>query len=111
MFTSDLQAPSFVTKLEDITALEQSKVKISVKFTGKPMPEVKWFKNGKQVFASKRYYVETTGDTSFMVITDMRDEDQGEITATASNREGSVSQSAKLTMQSKFFPTLDHKIL
>lgn len=65
------------------------------------MPDIKWYKNGKQVFASKRYYVETNGDTSSMVIMDMREEDQGEIKVTATNREGSESQTISLTMQSK----------
>lgn len=90
-----------MTSLEDTVATEKARVKMQVKFDGQPAPEARWFKNGKEVFEGRRLWVEKQGDTTALCISEMRDDDEGEIKCTLSNKHGTVSQTAKLSMRGK----------
>ncbi len=49
---SETESPESLTKLDDvIVAQERTKVKIMVKFAGKPKPEVKWLRKGREIFS------------------------------------------------------------
>uniref|UniRef100_A0A915JT26 Uncharacterized protein n=1 Tax=Romanomermis culicivorax TaxID=13658 RepID=A0A915JT26_ROMCU len=84
--------PSFEQSLiEKVTVKEKDEVKLAVKVDGRPMPEVKWYKNGKELFDGKRVRIEHYGNTSVLTITEMRGDDEGEYLVTASNKKGSVA--------------------
>lgn len=89
----------FVTKLEDTVAVEKTEVKLTVRAKANPPATFKWYKNGKEIFEGKRLRIETVADTSSFIIADMREEDEGEIKVVATNNQGTVSQTCKLTMQ------------
>lgn len=57
---ADTEAPRVTTGLEaEMAAKEKSKVKLTVKFAGKPAPELHWFRNGREIFNGKRVWIET----------------------------------------------------
>lgn len=99
----DAKPPEFATKLEDTVATEKSRVKIQVKMDGQPTPDARWFKNGKEVFEGRRVWVEKQGDMTALCISEMRDDDEGDIRCTLTNKHGSISQTAKLSMRGNFF--------
>lgn len=95
----EFKAPIFVTKVEDTVATEKTEIKLTVKVVANPPAEFKWYKNGKEIFEGKRLRIETFENVSSFIIADMREEDEGEIKITATNNQGTASQTCKLTMQ------------
>lgn len=75
-------------------------VKLEVKVTGKPKPEVKWFKQGEELFPSEEYQMENFEDgTSVLVINNVYEDDTGEITFEAHNALGVAVTTTELTVE------------
>ncbi|XP_058830119.1 titin [Topomyia yanbarensis] len=80
--------PRFVYELIDTTAIENEKVEFRVSVAGTPAPDISWFKDGFEMFSSRRTKILTEGDFSVLVIHQAALTDAGEIKCTASNRAG-----------------------
>lgn len=93
------EGPKFTEKLEDTIVIEGAKVKLSVKYTGKPTPTVQWFRNGKEIFDGRRMWAETNGESSTLSIAEMREEDEGQYSVAITNRFGADNSRAKLLME------------
>ena len=51
-------APGFKVKLEDKETVEGSEVKLEVQTEGYPAPEIKWYKNDKEIKANiEKYFI------------------------------------------------------
>lgn len=53
---------------------------MSVDVSGQPTPEIKWYRNGREIYDGKRQWIETTAIGSVLTIAEMREDDEGEIT-------------------------------
>jgi len=96
--------PAFLSKLEpEVVVLEKAELKLTAEISGKPQPDLKWYINGREIYPGRRMTIETTETTSILIISEVREEDEGEITVTASNKQGSCSQSCKLFIKSNYF--------
>lgn len=56
--------------------------------TGTPSPEINWFKDGFEIFSSRRTKIITENDTSTLIFHETALTDEGEIKCTATNRAG-----------------------
>lgn len=75
-------------------------VKLEVKVTGKPKPQVKWFKQGEELFPSEEYQMENFEDgTSVLVINNVYEDDTGDITFEAHNALGVAITTTELTVE------------
>lgn len=92
-------APIFLQHLEDITALENDKTEFRVSFTGTPAPTVAWFKDGYEIFSSRRTAITTTETSSVLLFHQTLPSDEGEIKCTATNRLGHAVTKAKLSLE------------
>ncbi|KAI4503993.1 hypothetical protein M0802_000464 [Mischocyttarus mexicanus] len=115
-------APQFDLELNDLIALENeqvvyfvqstlpnkhtkfSKVKyfqaeFIVRFTGTPLPKISWFKDGFEIFSSRRTRILTENGKSVLLIHQTALNDEGEIKCTATNRAGHVSTKARLILE------------
>lgn len=96
---SAVTAPRFTQELDDKVALENEKTEFVVHFLGQPAPKVCWFKDGFEIFSSRRIRILTESDRSVLTIHQTSLSDEGEIKCTATNRAGHVSTKAALTVE------------
>ncbi|XP_018574015.1 uncharacterized protein LOC108913039 [Anoplophora glabripennis] len=96
---SAVTAPRFTQELEDKVALENEKIEFVVHFLGQPAPKVCWFKDGFEIFSSRRIRILTESDRSVLTVHQTSLSDEGEIKCTATNRAGHVSTKAALAVE------------
>lgn len=96
---SAITAPRFTEELADKTVLENDKAEFVVHFLGQPPPKVCWFKDGFEIFSSRRTRILTENDKSVLTIHQTALTDEGEIKCTATNRAGHASTKSKLTVE------------
>lgn len=97
--TSTLSAPKFSVELEDVGGIENEKVEFKVRFIGTPIPQISWFKDGFEIFSSRRAKIITDCNTSTLIFYQASLTDEGEIKCTATNRVGYSFTKAKLTIE------------
>ncbi|XP_017781310.1 PREDICTED: titin [Nicrophorus vespilloides] len=96
---SAITAPRFTQELKDTTALENEKVEFVAHFIGQPAPKMCWFKDGFEIFSSRRTRILTENDRSILTIHQSAICDEGEIKCTATNKAGHVSTKCRLTLE------------
>ncbi|ERL83305.1 hypothetical protein D910_01228 [Dendroctonus ponderosae] len=96
---SAVTAPKFTQEVSETVALENEKCEFVVHFLGQPAPKVCWFKDGFEIFSSRRIRVLTEHDRSVLTIHQTSLSDEGEIKCTATNRAGHVSSKSRLTVE------------
>ncbi|XP_011347140.1 uncharacterized protein LOC105284950 [Ooceraea biroi] len=92
-------APRFDLELKDTTALENEQAEFVVQFSGVPLPKISWFKDGFEIFSSRRTRIITDNGKSVLLIHQTALNDEGEIKCTATNRAGHVATRAKLILE------------
>ncbi|KAJ8954873.1 hypothetical protein NQ318_016808 [Aromia moschata] len=96
---SAITAPRFTQELQDTVALENEKAEFVAHFLGQPAPKVCWYKDGFEIFSSRRIRILTETDRSVLTIHQCSLSDEGEIKCTATNRAGHVSSKAGLMVE------------
>lgn len=96
---SDITAPRFLEELHDTIALENDKIEFVVHLVGQPSPKVSWYKDGFEIFSSRRTRIVTENDKSVLIIHQGAMSDEGEIRCTITNRAGHASTRALLTLE------------
>ncbi|KZC12048.1 Titin [Dufourea novaeangliae] len=96
---SAASAPSFDVELEDTTVLENEQAEFEVRFSGTPLPKISWFKDGFEIFSSRRTRIVTDSGRSVLLIHQTALNDEGEIKCTATNRAGHTSTKARLMLE------------
>lgn len=71
-------------------------------YVGTPFPKISWFKDGFEIFSSRRTIITTDSGRSALVIHKTSMDDEGEIKCSATNRAGHMSTRAKLIIEGKF---------
>ena len=75
-------------------------MKLEVKVEGKPKPDIKWYKQGEELFPSEEYTMENFEDgTSILIINNVYEDDTGEITFEALNPLGVAVTTAELSVE------------
>ncbi|KMR05376.1 myosin light chain smooth muscle [Lasius niger] len=92
-------APHFDLELKDTTVLENEQAEFVVQFSGTPLPKISWFKDGFEIFSSRRTRINTDNGKSVLLIHQTALNDEGEIKCTATNRAGHIATRAKLILE------------
>ncbi|XP_012166068.3 titin [Bombus terrestris] len=92
-------APHFDLEVKDTTVLENEQAEFVVRFTGSPLPKIAWFKDGFEIFSSRRTRIITDSGRSVLLIHQTALNDEGEIKCTATNRAGHASTKARLILE------------
>lgn len=79
--------------------------------TGTPPFEVKWLKNNKEMFSSKKYAISTKESVFTLNVTNCDVSDVGEYQCIISNEGGSCSCSTRLSLKGQFFRKYTHNII
>ncbi|KAH8246024.1 hypothetical protein KR026_007638 [Drosophila bipectinata] len=94
-----ITVPRFIDELVDTDAVEDERIEFRVRILGEPPPEINWFKDGYEIFSSRRTKIVNDNDVSVLVIHQVALTDEGEIKCTATNRAGHVVTKARLMVQ------------
>ncbi|XP_064106043.1 titin-like isoform X2 [Macrobrachium nipponense] len=91
--------PHFLKELRDVTAVEGHRVEFIVDIIGTPPPDVSWYKDGFEIFDTKRFEFVADGDRYSLVLKEAKISDAGDIRVRATNRVGVASSQAVLHIQ------------
>ncbi|KAE9550266.1 hypothetical protein FO519_006527 [Halicephalobus sp. NKZ332] len=94
----DLEPPEFVGKLKSLELVEGQEAELSVLVTGKPEPQVEFFKNGYPVqIDGNRIVLKSEGNGRYtLLIKDSIQDDTASYSAKATNKVGSVETKCKV---------------
>lgn len=83
-------APQFLNELQNATVLENEQCEFHVSVVGSPAPQINWFKDGFEIFSSRRTKIINDHGSSILIFHQVALTDEGEIKCTATNRYGHV---------------------
>lgn len=84
-------------------------VEFSVDIIGTPPPDITWFKDGFEVYDTKRFEFLAEGDRYTLVVKEAKLKDEGDIRVRATNRVGVASSQATLTVQGTVDTAVPHR--
>ncbi|XP_041803213.1 myopalladin isoform X1 [Chelmon rostratus] len=93
------EPPHFIQKLKSREVPEGSKVQLDCIVRGLPVPEVRWFCEGKELENSPDIQIVTNGELHSLVIAEAFEEDTGRYSCFASNFYGTDSTSAEIYVE------------
>lgn len=98
-----LDSPKLLNKLENITVNEGESAKFTIKFSGKPRPAVKWFKDDVEIVIDETIeIIETEEEVTFIIKSCKSVENSGNYSVKVINEFGEIaSNKALLTINSK----------
>lgn len=82
--------PQFLSELQNATVLENDQCEFHVSVIGEPTPQISWFKDGFEIFSSRRAKIINDHGSSTLIFHQVALTDEGEIKCTATNRFGHV---------------------
>ncbi|XP_029926896.1 myopalladin [Myripristis murdjan] len=93
------EPPRFIQKLKSREVPEGSKVQLDCIVRGLPVPEVRWFCEGKELENSPDIQIITNGELHSLIIAEAFEEDTGRYSCFASNFYGTDSTSAEIYIE------------
>ncbi|KAJ3610236.1 hypothetical protein NHX12_022330, partial [Muraenolepis orangiensis] len=93
------EPPCFIQKLKSREVLEGSKVQLDCAVRGLPVPEVRWFCEGKELENSPDIQIVIDGERHSLTIAEAFEEDTGRYSCFASNFYGTDSTSAEIYVE------------
>ncbi|KYN45103.1 Muscle M-line assembly protein unc-89 [Trachymyrmex septentrionalis] len=90
---------SGIPALTSFNVLQMIFAEFIIHFSGTPLPKISWFKDGFEIFSSRRTRIITDNGKSVLLIHQTALNDEGEIKCTATNRAGHVATRAKLILE------------
>ncbi|XP_073541690.1 myopalladin isoform X2 [Phyllobates terribilis] len=94
-----MAAPVFTKTLQDITSSEGQLVVFESRVKGSPSPKVEWYREGTLIEDSPDFRILQKKEICTLVIAEVFSEDSGMFTCTASNKYGTTSSIAYLTVK------------
>uniref|UniRef100_A0A3B3YB17 Ig-like domain-containing protein n=1 Tax=Poecilia mexicana TaxID=48701 RepID=A0A3B3YB17_9TELE len=98
------EPPHFILKLKSREVPEGTKVQLDCIVRGHPVPEVRWFCEGKELENSPDIQIITSGELHSLVIAEAFEEDTGRYSCFASNVYGTDSTSAEIYVEGERKP-------
>ncbi|NXW75703.1 TITIN protein, partial [Hirundo rustica] len=93
------EPPTFVRELRPTEVVKGSEATLECEVTGTPPFEVKWLKNNREMFSSKKYVISTKESVFTLNVTNCDISDVGEYQCIISNEGGSCSCSTRLSLK------------
>ncbi|KAG8183020.1 hypothetical protein JTE90_017107 [Oedothorax gibbosus] len=105
----DTQAPTFITHLYDQVIVVDDAGRLEVKVTGKPNPDVKWYRNGEELQPNERVIIKSDSDSNTHTVTlkDLKIEDTAKFTCKATNKYGDAEEHAQITIKAPTLPLIE----
>lgn len=85
--------------MKDVTTNLGEPGQFSCQIVGRPLPDIKWYRFGKEVVQSRKYKMSSDGRTHTLTVLTEEQEDEGLYTCRAVNEVGEIETSGKLFLQ------------
>ena len=97
----ELEAPKFSVEIQTLEATTHQSGKFTCKATGKPTPEILWYKNDKEISKTDNRFTIQYGEEgeSSLLIVDVLPEHDGTYAAMATNEAGTAKCKAELFVE------------
>ncbi|XP_071120619.1 twitchin-like isoform X18 [Mytilus edulis] len=92
--------PEFSSGLRKCHAQQGKSAKFECEVSGKPSPDIQWFKGTREIYSSPKFEIYNEGDKQVLIVHDVFGEDQDEYSCRASNHGGSRTSRANLEISS-----------
>ena len=100
-FFAAVVKPEIISPLKPCQAAEGKTAKFEIEVDGNPKPEVTWFKGSRELSDGPKYEIFKEGDKHVLLIKDVFGQDADEYSARVTNKGGSKTSRADLTIRSK----------
>ncbi|KPP64347.1 titin-like, partial [Scleropages formosus] len=97
--TAETAPPTFIQKLQSMAVKQGSQATLSVRVTGTPAPDVKFFREGTEIQSSSDFRLVQDGDQHSLLVAEAFPEDSGMFSVTATNSSGKATCTAQLLVQ------------
>lgn len=96
MYLCFIELPKIVGKLDNATVNEGQEVRFTVKFSGKPRPIVKWFREEEEIIITEEYEIIETEDSVTLIIKSAKPAHAGNYSAQLTNLVGTATTNKAL---------------
>jgi hypothetical protein len=93
--------PQFADRLQTKEVKEGEAVRFTIRVSGKPKPEVSWYREGSQIVSSADFEIQQDGELHTLYIPEVFYEDSGKYTVKAVNPGGQAQCTAELIVEGK----------
>ncbi|KAK6485023.1 titin-like [Huso huso] len=93
------EAPSIRQEMQEVTTKLGDPAQLTCQIIGRPLPEIKWFRYGKELIQSRKYKMSSDGRNHSLTVSTEEQEDEGLYTCRAINDAGETETSGKLFLQ------------
>lgn len=92
--------------MDEVTAKLGQTVTMKCQIIGRPLPDIKWFRFGKELKAGRKYEMSSDGRNHQLVVVADQQEDEGEYTCKAINEAGEAETTGVLVLEAapRFHP-------
>lgn len=92
--------------MEEVTAKLGQTVTMKCQIIGRPLPDIKWFRFGKELKPGRKYEMSSDGRNHQLVVVADQQEDEGEYTCKAINEAGEAETTGVLVLEAapRFHP-------
>jgi titin len=101
------EVPYIVEDFQEITGDEHTTAELACKITGRPLPDIKWYRYGKEIVSGRKHKMRSDGETHILSVADLSPQDEGHYTIIATNNVGACEVEANLLVNCtpQFDPT------
>uniref|UniRef100_A0A8C0J0K4 Ig-like domain-containing protein n=1 Tax=Chelonoidis abingdonii TaxID=106734 RepID=A0A8C0J0K4_CHEAB len=93
------EAPGIRQAMTDVTTKLGEAAQMTCQIVGRPLPDIKWYRFGKELVQSRKYRMSSDGRTHTLTVITEEQEDEGVYTCMATNDVGEIETSGKLLLQ------------
>uniref|UniRef100_A0A3P8WE53 Titin n=1 Tax=Cynoglossus semilaevis TaxID=244447 RepID=A0A3P8WE53_CYNSE len=91
--------PSLRKEIDEVTTKLGQPAIIKCQIIGRPVPEIKWYHDGKEILESRKYEMSSDGRNHSLTVMTDRQEDEGEYTCKAINDAGEAQTTGVLVLE------------
>ena len=85
--------------MQDVTTKLGEAAQLTCQIVGRPLPDIKWYRFGKELAQSRKYKMSSDGRNHTLTVLTDEQEDEGLYTCMAANDVGEIETSGKLLLQ------------
>jgi len=100
-----MMPPQFTDRLQTKEVKEGESVRFTIRVSGRPPPEVTWYREGSQIVSSADFEILQEGDLHTLYIPEVFYEDSGKYTVKAASKAGQAQCTAELIVEGKLWST------
>lgn len=93
------EAPGLRQEIKEVTTKLGESAKLSCQIVGRPLPDIKWYRFGKELVQSRKYKMSSDGRNHTLTVLTEEQEDEGLYTCIAVNDGGEIETSGKLLLE------------